>query len=654
MIQARCIQKFRDKNDRIYSYRLQDTQGKTVDLAPEQVKYAIQHKQMNVVNLTLTSDNRLVDKSNNQPVNKPGVKTESVITVNKHQPILYKEMLKSIPQHSKLCFELVEALSDNFVQRCKAICEKITFITPNILMLYNKGTVTIVSETPVRILKSRYTTLDSRFEEVNLKNTDLTHLKSMDGVIEPGIRDTLGTNFNLGELKKINNGIVSKYRYTVPNIFDNKRADDALDVAYNICSVSTWLYAGAHPGSGVFDNFVDNAYAFVDNTLTLSELDANEMRDLVLLNWSQNDDNEKAEMDCYFDLAAWGISRMMTSGHFMDEYSAVLDCYWLPVFGALNEKNVGEAIDSELFQDEFDCSNRNEGLDVIKRAIEDYGVDEFKKRLRKIISWFEGAHDTTAVKHFRKSYDYLNRMDIVINGRRQQDQESAKKLAKRVTDQLCEKLKTSIKAEKAVSKDNHTRYMYLTGPLFEVGDLEKALIEGRTNVYTADIGSFAHIIVSIDYFGGQYDRSESFIQLVTNDCSCGDYKPTRLMKNIDRDKIDSIADTFVQLYNKFMDTMDKARDTYNRVRNELPSLIGKYGAKFSYAQVSDYKLMEENIRHSDTEEAPTEILFSTVINEETGGVGALMTVEKGSDTVDRFRLDIDNLERDIENKLSEV
>ena len=62
MIQAKCIQKFRDKNNHIYGYRLVDLNGRTQDVKPENLKTAIAKNQVNVTNLTLTSDGRLVDK----------------------------------------------------------------------------------------------------------------------------------------------------------------------------------------------------------------------------------------------------------------------------------------------------------------------------------------------------------------------------------------------------------------------------------------------------------------------------------------------------------------------------------------------------------------------------------------------------------------
>ena len=60
MIQATCIQKFK-KNNRIYGYRLQDSQGNTKDVYADQLKQAIRNQQIAIINLTLTSDNRLID-----------------------------------------------------------------------------------------------------------------------------------------------------------------------------------------------------------------------------------------------------------------------------------------------------------------------------------------------------------------------------------------------------------------------------------------------------------------------------------------------------------------------------------------------------------------------------------------------------------------
>ena len=70
MIQVKCIKKFRDKNNHIYGYRIQDKKGNIRDIRAEKLKLAIKSNRLSVANLTLTSDNRLVDTSdkNNTPM----------------------------------------------------------------------------------------------------------------------------------------------------------------------------------------------------------------------------------------------------------------------------------------------------------------------------------------------------------------------------------------------------------------------------------------------------------------------------------------------------------------------------------------------------------------------------------------------------------
>ena len=60
MIQAKCIEKYRDKNNKIVGYRLVDLNNRTQDFTPEALKNAIDNKKIHVVNLTLTSDGRLI------------------------------------------------------------------------------------------------------------------------------------------------------------------------------------------------------------------------------------------------------------------------------------------------------------------------------------------------------------------------------------------------------------------------------------------------------------------------------------------------------------------------------------------------------------------------------------------------------------------
>lgn len=70
MIQAKCIEKFRDKQGKIIGYRLIDLNNQTQDVKADNLKYAIRDNKINVINLKLTSDNRLVDHNEKQLTSK--------------------------------------------------------------------------------------------------------------------------------------------------------------------------------------------------------------------------------------------------------------------------------------------------------------------------------------------------------------------------------------------------------------------------------------------------------------------------------------------------------------------------------------------------------------------------------------------------------
>lgn len=85
MILATCIQKFRDKNNIIIGYRLQDSNGAVIDVEPQKLKAVILSGQLEVSNLKLTSDGRLIDKRESTVIDKKE---------NKQLELSYKEKQK--------------------------------------------------------------------------------------------------------------------------------------------------------------------------------------------------------------------------------------------------------------------------------------------------------------------------------------------------------------------------------------------------------------------------------------------------------------------------------------------------------------------------------------------------------------------------------
>ena len=60
MIKVMCIQRFTNNRNQIYGYRIQDQQWKVMDIDATQLKVAIANNKISVINLRLTSDNRLL------------------------------------------------------------------------------------------------------------------------------------------------------------------------------------------------------------------------------------------------------------------------------------------------------------------------------------------------------------------------------------------------------------------------------------------------------------------------------------------------------------------------------------------------------------------------------------------------------------------
>ena len=85
MHQATCIEKIRDKSNHIIEYKLINKNRKIITVKSNELKEAIRSEQIEVTNLTLTSDSRLIDKksdTSSKHVNtssKPHINTENLL-----------------------------------------------------------------------------------------------------------------------------------------------------------------------------------------------------------------------------------------------------------------------------------------------------------------------------------------------------------------------------------------------------------------------------------------------------------------------------------------------------------------------------------------------------------------------------------------------
>lgn len=93
MIQARYIEKFRDGSGKIIGYRLQAPDGSVTDIFADVVKDMIRKKELDVINLTLTSDGRLIDASSKQD-------SSGAISIGKYERVDDK-MIENILQDAR-------------------------------------------------------------------------------------------------------------------------------------------------------------------------------------------------------------------------------------------------------------------------------------------------------------------------------------------------------------------------------------------------------------------------------------------------------------------------------------------------------------------------------------------------------------------------
>lgn len=96
MIQAKCIQKFKDKQGRIYGYRLVDINGQTQDVTPGDLKLAIRDKRITVINLALTSDNRLIDKKEEKQLQNTKIMPNKVVAPQPSKKEKFEECVEAI------------------------------------------------------------------------------------------------------------------------------------------------------------------------------------------------------------------------------------------------------------------------------------------------------------------------------------------------------------------------------------------------------------------------------------------------------------------------------------------------------------------------------------------------------------------------------
>jgi hypothetical protein len=103
MIKAICIKKIRDKNGNITNYILKDANNKTVKVGSDELKTAIKNNKIRIINLKLTSDNKLVNRKsnyNNQKHSQNTVNKKHNTVNNKHNTVNNKHNTANNSQYA--------------------------------------------------------------------------------------------------------------------------------------------------------------------------------------------------------------------------------------------------------------------------------------------------------------------------------------------------------------------------------------------------------------------------------------------------------------------------------------------------------------------------------------------------------------------------
>lgn len=107
MLVAKCVEKIRDRKGKIVKYRLQDKTGSQTELDANIVKKFILENQIDVVNLQVTSDGRLVDKSeDNSKYNSPEEKDQYLNSIANKAIEFIVPIIKEFPDARKEKIEL--------------------------------------------------------------------------------------------------------------------------------------------------------------------------------------------------------------------------------------------------------------------------------------------------------------------------------------------------------------------------------------------------------------------------------------------------------------------------------------------------------------------------------------------------------------------
>lgn len=161
-LKFKCLHKYRDKNSNIIGYGLIDIQGKPYKVSSNDLKQAIKQGRVQVVNLTLTADNRLIDGATMKEPHNLGGKNQIPYVPQEH----IKQNQKSNQQTQVRQVEKIQDPKQSQVQQStdpKDQVKRIKRVIIEIIKRYMGNNYTII--------------LDRRYNTINFHSEDIADLK---------------------------------------------------------------------------------------------------------------------------------------------------------------------------------------------------------------------------------------------------------------------------------------------------------------------------------------------------------------------------------------------------------------------------------------------------------------------------------------------
>ncbi len=166
MLDAVCILRYKDKNNKIVSYKLKYPNGQIVDISANELKVALSTGKLSVENLQLTSNGRLMlDKYSEIECRTFDISAKPVV--------LDRKLIKELDFEGSLSFK-PNADIEQFTVKAKLIGLKIKQLNTNLFVFSNNQRKILVSQDSISIKDARDLFADTNFTIINLEGVNIS------------------------------------------------------------------------------------------------------------------------------------------------------------------------------------------------------------------------------------------------------------------------------------------------------------------------------------------------------------------------------------------------------------------------------------------------------------------------------------------------